>query len=256
MKVSIVNKNTENAETICSLIMQHVDESGFDYDEDNPDYVFFVGGDGTLLKAVHQYKNKLNDIVFIGINDATLGFFYDYEKEDIPELFELINSNELPIESYKLLKGNIGGKHIIALNEIRVENPWHTLISNVYLNDKLLETFHGNGLLVCSALGSSGYNKSENGALIEHSLDLLQLTEIATIQNNMYRSVGNSIILPPSTKIRFEGNFHETVVGYDHLSTTIEGLKEIEITLSNTSVFLAQKKDINYYDRIKRSFIK
>jgi len=256
MKVSIINKNTENAEQICSLIMKHVDECGFDYDEENPDIVFFVGGDGTLLKAVHTYKNKLADITFIGINDATLGFFYDYGKDDIPALFEMIKIGTLPVDSYKLLKANIGGRHFVALNEIRIENPWHTLISNVYLNDNLLETFHGNGLLVCSALGSTGYNKSASGALIEHSLNLLQLTEIATIQNNMYRSVGNSIILPANTVIRFEGNFHETVVGYDHLSTTIEGLKEIKISLSDDCVYLAQKKEINYYDRIKRSFIK
>ena len=190
MKIGIFYK-TEKKEII-SQITTLSEENGFVLDNENPDVVFSIGGDGTFLRTIHHYIDRLDKILFVGINSGSLGFFYDFRKEDIPLVFDLLKNKSYVIKEHSLLKGvasyEKSEKTIYAVNEIRIENPFHTLICDVAINDNKLETYRGNGLLVSSALGSSAYNKSLGGALMDHELETLELTEIAGLGNNLYRN--------------------------------------------------------------------
>ena len=55
----------------------------FIYDEKNPDLVISIGGDGTILEAVHQY---LMLMLFVGIHTGTLGFYTDYQVDEVDQL--------------------------------------------------------------------------------------------------------------------------------------------------------------------------
>lgn len=252
--VILDGKRDEN--NIKNTLLKECDDRGFIYDENNPEIAFVIGGDGTFLRAIHKYIDIVNDIKFIGIRSGSLGFFYDFIEEDIKTIFFALDNDDYLIDSHHLIECDFSNKKIYAVNEIRFENPFHTLVNKVKIDGYELETFHGNGLLICNELGSSAYNKSLGGSLISHNLKLLELTEISTIQNNAYRSLGSSLISPRETIFTFEGNFSSLVIGYDHLTCETDGANLITVKSSKKELHIIYLKDHNYLKSIKRSFIK
>ena len=258
MKIGI-NYKEKNA-IVADIIVDEALKNGFELDDENPDVVFSVGGDGTLLKTVHKYLDKLDNILFVGINSGSLGFFYEFSKEDIPEIFLRLKNKSYKIKEHHLLKGVASYKkskeEIYAVNEIRMENPFHTLISNVSINNEKLETFRGNGLIVSSTLGSSAYNKSLGGALIDHDLEVLELTEVAGISNNVYRSLNSSLVVKGDKKISLSCEVQTAVVGYDHLNLQNEDeLLSLDISYSDKKVRIIYSEEHSYVQKLRKSFI-
>lgn len=259
MRVSIFTNDQQKSLELKKVFIDKLLKNNITIDDLKPELVIFIGGDGTFLRSVHHYLNKLNEVIFVGVCTGSLGFFYDYSMDDIDELIEDFLKNKLETKSYRLIEGEIvtDKKEIIyAINEIRLENPFHTLKSDVYIDDVCLETFRGNGLIVSSSLGSSAYNRSLSGAIIEPSLEVLELTEIATIRNKVFSSLGSSLVIKEDKKITFKGDFEKVIIGFDHLLFKSNSLiKEINIYLSNKTVRLAHLKRTNYFDLLKKSFL-
>ncbi len=256
MKFAIFTKSDKDVSGAVNNLMKECERHNFTFDNDHPDVVFVLGGDGTFLKAVHRYIDQLDTVKFVGLRFGTLGFFYDFEGEDIFNLVCVLANGDYLEETHKLIECDLGEQTIYALNEIRFENPFHTLVCTVSINDEQLEKFHGYGLLVCSGLGSTAYNKSLGGAVISRNLDVLELTEIATIQNNIYRSLGSPFILPNDTVVTFEGDFSNVVVGYDHLTCGCNGVNIFKVKSSDKKVHIIYDKKHSPLTAIKRSFIK
>lgn len=262
MKYSICFKKEVITDMYIDSLKKRLAKDGFVYDEDSPEYVLFIGGDGTFLRAVHKYIDKIDDVIFVGLNAGTLGFFLDYTTSEINNLVNDLQSSNVNVINYPLIEGKIyagkkASKVIYAVNEIRVENPYHTLISDVTIDDHKLETFSGNGIMVSSSLGSSAYNKSLGGAVIEHGLHLLEISEIASIQNNVYRSLASSLVVDGKRKIEFSGLLDNIIVGYDHeIINDMPRIKKVSVTLSNKNIKLLRKKDHNYINVLRKSFIR
>lgn len=254
MKIALFIKN-ENDE-LSTLLISKIAEYGLEFDQDNPDLVIFVGGDGTLLRAIHQFIPYNPDLKFVGLNSGSLGYCCDYKLEEIDQLFLDIINNNFYSESHYLIEANLGNKKIIALNEIRIENPFHTLISDVSINDEFLETFRGNGLNISSNFGSAAYNKSLGGSVVLLEKDILQLTEIAPINNRIYSSLNSSLIVDGDKTISLRGDFSEAVVGYDHLTIRENDVQEINIYISDIKVNILYKSTHSSVSQLALNFIK
>lgn len=259
MKIAIFEKENSQDYELRNKITSLAQEHSIIFDESKPDVVFFIGGDGTFLRAVQHYLDQLDRVIFVGINRGKLGFFYDYDPSSVEELFSQLVEKKISLHEFSLLKGEFideeKEKKIYAVNEIRIENPFHTLISDVLIDGELLETFRGNGLLVSSSLGSTAYNKSLGGAIVHHSLSCLQFKEIAPIQNRELHSLGNSLILPSSSRIVFRGHLSNVVIGYDHLICQSKNLKEIAISLSSKKVRVYYSPSHTYLSTVRKGFI-
>lgn len=258
MKIALFYK-TENL-AIISKIKEEAKNNNIEIDNEKPDVVFSIGGDGTFLRAVHKYIDRLDSLLFVGINNGSLGFFYDFNVEEISLVMRSLAKGDYSSKEHLLLKGvaEYANKkeEFYALNEVRLENPFHTLISAVYINEEKLENYRGNGLIVSSSLGSSAYNKSLGGALIDHSLNALEITEIASIQNNAYRSLGSSLVINGDKKVSFVGPFKDAVVGFDHLNIkNDDSLEKVSVSYSDKKVRIIYSKEHSYVERIKKSFV-
>lgn len=258
MKIAIHSKEKENTKQLIDTILSIVKRRGHVIDQDNPEVVLYLGGDGTFLRTVQIYRDKLDDILFIGVHNGTLGFFYDFNHDELEEAFDVIDKKE-NISSHRLLKADLklvnGVKETLyAVNEIRIENPFHTLVSDVLIDGERLETFSGNGLIVCSSLGSTAYNRSLGGALVSTELETLQITEIAPILNKSYHSIGSSLILDGNKTVQFVGNLSHVVVGYDHLTSNISDPLEVKISLSDKYVHILHSDKHSHFDKIRESF--
>ena len=235
-------------------MIKKIESFGHSFDNENPEVVLSIGGDGTFLKAVQKYINKINDVKFICLNKGKLGFFSDYKVEDLDYILPRLNSDEFASHSFALATAEINGEKIYAVNEIRVENPFHTFTCEVYVDGEYLETFRGNGLIVSTSLGSSGYNRSVGGALIDSRLEALELSEIAPISNCLYTSLKSPLVLSKERVVTFKGDLKEGLVGFDHLSKELNS-NEISVTLSDKRVNIINKKNRKYINKINKTFV-
>ncbi len=260
MKFTVFTSPNRNDDEFKNEVISNFIREGFELDSENPDLVVFVGGDGTFLRSVNRYVEQLDKIKFVGICIGTLGFFYDYQREDIQRAINDIKNENYKIQSNRILESKIDYENysetVYAVNEIRIENPFHTLICDVFINDQYLETFRGNGLLACSSLGSTAYNKSLGGALLPHKKDLLELTEIVSIQNNAFNSLGSSLILDVGDHITLKSDFKKAVVGFDFSTSTHESPTCLDIYLSHKKVSIIRPKKYSYVETVRKSFIK
>ncbi len=261
MNVAIISRDDDYSKSIVTKLDRLISEAGLVRDDQHPHVVIFVGGDGTFLRAVNHYIERINDIKFIGVHTGSLGFFCDFSVEDIKEVVDLAGQAKPFHHRYRLLEACIetekNRRLFYAVNEIRIENAQHTIITDVYIDELYFETYRGNGLLVASQLGSSGYNKSIGGAIIESGIELLQLSEIAPLSNNIYRPLNASLVLRGNRTITFTGVAGKTILGYDHLSEPIaaESFK-LRVKLGDKRITLIHKEERPYLSTLHQAFIK
>ena len=254
MKIALFLKQDLEETDIATYIISKLSEYGYDVDQENPDVVFFVGGDGTLLRAVQTYIDDLERIKFLGINEGSLGFYTGYTIDELDRILIDLNNGDYFGARHRLLQASFDEKTIYAVNEIRIENPFHTLISKVSINHEFLENFRGNGLVVSTSNGSSAYNKSLGGAIVYPTIETMQLTEIAPINNRVYRSLNSSLVIPMEYVVTFECNGHEVVVGYDHL-TYSRKIDSIEITASDFEIEIIYPEDHSFIKQYREAFL-
>lgn len=257
VKYAFVTRDDELSKDIALKIRQGLKDN-FEYDEKNPDLVISIGGDGTILNAVHHYMN--NECAFVGLHTGTLGFFTDYQLDELDSFIDDIKNNQYRILNRHLLEVKINKKDSVevlyALNELRLDQGLKAQVISVYINDVLFEVFRGNGLCVSTPSGSTGYNKSLGGAIIYPGIPLMQLTEVAGIHHNAYRSLGSSLILDESQTIKLIGNqFHEILIGLDHLHYQYDDVESIEVRISQKSAKFVEYKEMSFIKRVRRAFI-
>lgn len=250
----IVEKEDQESKRLGQKIKDALILNNKSLDATHPQCVISVGGDGTFLHAVHKFKHH-DDVVFVGLHTGTLGFFTDFEADEVDILIEnLVNSTPI-IESTPLLEVIITQDQIIttleALNEIRVENIVRTQEIQVYINQEMMEIFRGNGLCVSGQSGSTAYNRSLKGAIIAPGLDVLQLTEISGIHHRAYQSIGSPLVLPKDTLITFiSDNFNGAKILYDYHVLDCDNVTKVEIKTSTKKVNMARYRPTSYIKRL------
>lgn len=263
MKIAVCSYDANhNTKSIDQKLKDKLINAGMILDNYHPDIVISIGGDGTLLSAFHKYKERINDIKFLGIHTGHLGFYTDWRSENISELVDHLVNNDVSDISYPLVSANVtyaeGQKkdNFLALNEISIKKENKTLICDVYINGELFERFRGDGLCISTPTGSTGYNKSLGGAVISPTLDVFQLAEIASINNQVYRTLGASIILDKLTQVKISMLSPDSIsFNSDQQLIFEKPISQVSFSLSDKRIhFLDYSKD-SFISRVKNSFI-
>lgn len=169
-----------------------------DIPEDS-DCCIILGGDGTMLEAARSLA--FLDIPIIGINLGTMGYLTEIEKGNIDDALLKIIAGEYETEDRMMLRGSIGDKKDYALNDIVISrsSAVQAINYNIYVNDLLLCSYHADGIIISTPTGSTGYNMSAGGPIVEPSANMILLTPICPHTLN-----SRSVVLPPDTKIEIE----------------------------------------------------
>jgi len=255
MKFSIIAKKNEKSFLIEQKVKETLISNQWIYDKKNPDLVICVGGDGTLLYAVHQYLDCLDKVQFIGIHTGTLGFFTDYTEEELDLcLYALLHQKPKIFCSY-LLNIKIGDQEYFALNEMRIENIKRTQTLDIFVDGEFFETYRGCGICLSTQAGSTAYNRSLGGAVIDSGLSLMQMTGITAIQHSKHRSLGSPYILKDDRMIEFTSDdFSDAVLCFDHLNRTLKHANKITCTMSDRCVQFARYREYSYLKRLKNLY--
>lgn len=89
-----------------------------------------------------------------------------------------------------------------ALNEVAIKRIEKTMVADVVIDNVQLERFRGDGLSVSTPTGSTAYNKSLGGAILHPTMEALQLAEISSLNNRVYRTLGSSVIVPKKIRLK------------------------------------------------------
>ena len=227
-----------------------------------PDFIISIGGDGTLLSAFHEFNHLFNSARFIGIHTGHLGFYTDWQSFEVEEVIKGIQESQGESVSYPLLKVEMtledGTKKTkLALNEFSVRSFKGTMVCEVYIKEHFFETFRGDGLCVSTPTGSTGLNKSLGGAVIHPRLDAIQLTEMASVNNRVYRTLSSSVIIPRDEwfVLHIETEEKEFGVAIDNLTFNHLPVTSIRIQLAVERIQFASFRHMHYWDRVENSFI-
>lgn len=257
MRFTVVSRPDLHSKQISDSLKNKCENIGWIYDKDNFDIVLSVGGDGTLLRSIHEYIDKLDHIKFVGIHTGTLGFFTDYTDEEIDTFIEDIKQNTYEIEKSSLLEVNLVSKNqtIYALNEVRIESLAKTLSLDVYIDDEFFERSTGSGICVSTQAGSTAVNRALHGAVIDSGLKVLQLCEIMPIAHKSHHSLRSPYIMNEDRQIRIKGeSLSYAHACFDHLEIDLDNVGEIVINTSNKHVSFARYRKYSYLKRLKNLY--
>lgn len=156
MKVIIAGKNSKNIEVLVKSLESEIVSS-------NPDVVISYGGDGTLLSSERQFPG----IPKLPIRDSLICNKCSEHQDE--KVLKALLSGKLKLQEYKKLETEVLFKKFFALNDfvVRNSNPTHTI--RFYVSDKFLI---GDGVVVSTPFGSSGYYKSITGHTFDKAFGL------------------------------------------------------------------------------------
>ena len=165
--------------------------------------VLVLGGDGTLLRAARNMIDK--DTPLLGINLGTLGYLAEVEIGAIEPALDKLLEADFTREERMMLVGQVKKQHQteenFALNDIVISRcgTLQILTFHIYVNGQFLNSFSADGMIVATPTGSTGYNMSAGGPVVEPAANLLLLTPICPHTLNT-----RSIVLAPEDEIRIE----------------------------------------------------
>lgn len=260
MKVAIYANNRDHSQEVKQQLQEKLSLAKIEINEQQPDIIFTIGGDGTVLQGVHQYLNQIEHVKFIGIHTGHLGYYTDWLPNELDELIEFIQQTDSKISHYPLLSieiyENNNKQQLYAFNEMTILNAYRTQHLNIAIDDLLLESFRGTGICLATPTGSTAYNKSLGGAILYPSLEAFQMTEIASINNNVYRTIGSPLIIPKEQTITIQSeDFRDVTITQDHLLTNYENVQKIKVTLSDRRVMFVKRKQGLFWERVKQNFL-
>ncbi|MGN0386880.1 MAG: NAD(+)/NADH kinase [Lachnospiraceae bacterium] len=189
---------------------------------DEADVILVLGGDGTMLNAAREIKGRKN-IPLLGINLGTLGYLAEVEPDKTKEAIDKVLAGEYELESRMMIGGTIlrAGEKVItdrALNDvvIRRVGTQQVMVFNLYVNRKLLNRYQADGIIITTPTGSTGYNLSAGGPIVEPSARLLVVTPICP-----HTMIQRSIVLSENDVVEIEipagreGQIQNAVVSFD-----------------------------------------
>ncbi|AST90625.1 NAD kinase [Sutcliffiella cohnii] len=262
MRFAITSKGDAVSNTLMLKMKTYLQDFELIYDEDRPDIVVSVGGDGTLLYAFHRYKSRLDKTAFIGVHTGHLGFYADWVPEEIEKLVIAIAKTPYQTIEYPLLEVIIryidGGKETryLALNECTVKSVEGTLVMDVEIKGQPFETFRGDGLCISTPSGSTAYNKALGGAILHPSLPAIQIAEMASINNRVFRTIGSPLVLPDHhTCLLKPVNDVDYQITIDHLTLLHKDVKSIQCRVAKEKIRFARFRPFPFWKRVRDSFI-
>lgn len=254
----VVNKEISNLKITKEDVIKKIVSLGYQLDDKNPQIVITLGGDGTFLKAFHQYINQ--NPLFIGINEGNLGFLCEFNINELNKVYEILEKHELNfVKEINLLKLEGLKETYFALNEFRIEsNNGGALAFDIKIDNVYFEKLKADGVCFSTALGSTGINKNINGAVVIPTLNVYQMSEKAPINNKHYSSLKSSLILSKDNFVSLSNFSNESfVIYFDNCLINVSNFIDVlTISLSSKKISILKNRNSQYIEKLSDSFVK
>lgn len=220
------------------------------------DFLFSIGGDGTLLKAVTYVRDS--DIPILGINTGRLGFISSISAGQIDDAVTDILKGNYQINERTLLELNTDKRLFkdknFALNEVAVSKKDTSSMIRIdtYVDDEFLNTYWADGLVVSTPTGSTGYSLSCGGPIIMPGTNNIIITPNAPHNLNVRPIVidDNSTI-----KLKVEDRDQLALVSLDSRSRAFDSETELTIKKASFKTKLVQPQNNSFTSTIRHKLM-
>ena len=248
--------------TLVHRMKKHLGAEGKDYtyfDEElklneEVDFLFSIGGDGTILRAVTLIQDS--KIPILGINTGRLGFLTSLHRDALTEGLNMFFKEQFSYVSRSLLSVRtkkpiaLLDESGIALNEVSVNRKNTTSMLSIHteLDGKPLTTYWSDGLIISTPTGSTGYSLSSGGPIVSPNSQCLILNPIAPHNINM-----RPLIVPDNTEIKIsvQGRSKNHLLSLDSRILTLENGNDIFLKKAPYVVQTVQLEGSDFFTTLR-----
>ena len=214
------------------------------------DFIFSIGGDGTILSTVRKL-NK-NEIPVLGIHIGNLGFLAQCTEDSLLNALNCIKSNNYENQNRIILELEVdNSKKFYALNDIVIDHgsSGRILKPKVYIDENHINDYESDGIIINTPTGSTGYSLSSGGPIIAPELDVLNITPISS------HSLSARPIVLASHKnisVKFTDKFIDAAITVDGQELiNLSKKSKISIKKANHSAILVKLPFNSYISTLK-----
>jgi NAD+ kinase len=215
-----------------------------------------VGGDGTLLEAVTHVRAL--EIPILGINTGRLGFLSSFSKDEISEAVECAVQGSYLIDKRTLVEliaeGEPFGDFPFALNEVTFHKKESSTMITVHvtMNDKKLNSYWADGLIISTPTGSTGYSLSCGGPILMPESSNLVITPIAPHNLNV-----RPLVIDDSNELIIESAVRgkNLLLSMDSRSVSFPASRKVKIKKAGFHVLLGRKPDQPFLKTLREKLL-
>ena len=215
-----------------------------------------VGGDGTLLEAVTHIRDI--EIPVLGINTGRLGFLSSFSKDEVREAVECAVEGSYHIDKRTLVEliaeGEPFGDFPFALNEVTFHKKESSTMITVHvtMNDKKLNSYWADGLIISTPTGSTGYSLSCGGPILMPESSNLVITPIAPHNLNV-----RPLVIDDSNELTIESAVRgkNLLLSMDSRSVSFPASRKVKIKKADFHVLLGRKPDQPFLKTLREKLL-
>ncbi|MBP3616875.1 MAG: NAD(+)/NADH kinase [Lachnospiraceae bacterium] len=241
----------------CSMLLEDFSETPSYEPELDSDIecAVVLGGDGTLIRVAGILSEK--KIPVFGINLGTLGFLTEAESADTEAVLTKLLAGEYKVEERMMLEASVDGQVFgTALNDVVLtRNGFSRIISvGIFVNGKPVCNYRGDGVIVATPTGSTGYNLSAGGPVVAPKMELFIITPICPHSLN-----ARSILLSAEDELHLVIR-EEKKTQDEEAILTLDGQRAKDLAAEDTIVirksekkaYFIQLNDHSFFDALHR----
>ena len=279
----IVNHSTRAAEVDIDKVCTYIEEKGGSFHRlkvksgsaelmenftditDLPkdaDCVMVLGGDGTIIQAARELAET--GVPILGVNLGTVGFLAEVELAHIYKAIDAVMAGKYKLEKRFMLKGSVikDAKIVYeanALNDIVVArgNLVRAISTSVYIDGNQVSSLHGDGIIVTTPTGSTGYNLSAGGTIILPDAEVFGIHPICPHSLN-----SRGVITSSSAKVDIEVEWNkrsepdEAIVSFDgNKGIRLMPGDKVQVMKSELTVPFLRINDFNFFESYRKKFL-
>lgn len=169
-------------------------KKGKPLDKLGADILVAVGGDGTVLLALEQSEQPV-----LGVNAGGVGFLTEVEPKYIASAVDRVLRKQYSVDERRRLAVWLGSERLPdAINEVTVQTAKiaKLITFRIVVNDEVVDTLRGDGLIVATSTGSTGYAMSVGGPIVHPSVEAVVIAPIAP-----FRLAARPIVIPYGSQV-------------------------------------------------------
>ncbi len=216
------------------------------------DFLFSIGGDGTILDTLALVQNS--GIPVVGINTGRLGFLASISQSEISSSIDSLVRGHFTLDKRTLLRlessHSLFGEVNYALNELTIhkKDSSSMIIINTYLNGEYLNSYWADGLIIATPTGSTGYSLSCGGPIIVPHSDNFVITPIAPHNLNVRPIVVSDKLV---ISLEVQGRSQYFLASLDSRSVTIDSSLQLAVRKEDFTMNLVRIGNDNFLSTLR-----
>jgi NAD+ kinase len=215
----------------------------------NVDLVLAVGGDGTVLRALQRTTARV-----LGVNSGSLGFLTEIHADELPDALSRLEAKEYTVEERGKVKVTVDGKRLAdCANEAVMHTAHVAKIRDfeVWLDRILLQKVRADGIIVATPTGSTSYNLSVGGPIVDPRVEALVISAIAP-----FKPSARATVVPADAHVRIKlPKPKECLLVLDgQQEVALKGTEDVRFTGSERRARLVKFGD-DFYRRIEEKLV-